>query len=398
MERKSTHPIYSLGIFLISSAVGFAVTFFLFFSVFHVKINLNALKWILIYGIITGNMIGFSISVIDALVVQPKIGRLPKPLDTVLQVLVYLVTSMFALVLFMILLTQFRGVQWGGHATKYILIISGIGGGIGLIVSLIFSGYEYLRGELEKSYEKLKEKELLEKELEMAREVQKSFLPQGELQIKGFEVSTFLRSARQVGGDYYGILPFKDKVGIAIGDVSGKGMPAALVMSNLHATLHALAEDHPLDDLIFKINNSIYKNTSSYIFVTFFCGFWDCKTGELKYINAGHDAPVIIRQDGSVNRLKEGGMILGVSPDIAYQIGSVILNSKDLLLLYTDGVTEAGLPHINPWGEANLIDHLKEIHLKPTGEILKSILINLEKTTEGIEQTDDITMILLKRD
>jgi sigma-B regulation protein RsbU (phosphoserine phosphatase) len=120
-------------------------------------------------------------------------------------------------------------------------------------------------------------------------------------------------------------------------------------------------------------------------------------TGELIYINAGHNPPVVVRQDGTVEKLTLGGTILGISPDSGFETSTITLSSGDLLLLYTDGLTEAGLPEVEPWGEANLISFMAGNRHESTDSIVDLILKQVEQSTKGAVQTDDIAMILLKR-
>jgi sigma-B regulation protein RsbU (phosphoserine phosphatase) len=272
-----------------------------------------------------------------------------------------------------------------------------IAAGIGLMVTLLMTVYEHLKTELEKSYEKIREKELLERELQVARQVQTGFLPKGEVQIEGFEVATFFRAAREVGGDYFDLIPLKRGVAIVIADVSGKGVPAALVTANIHAALHVLAEDSPPEELAARLNRSIYEDTSPDFFVTFFCGVLNHSTGELKYVNAGHNPPLVVRKNGRLEELTSGGTILGILPNSEFISGSIVLEPRDLILLYTDGLTEAGLPEIEPWGEENLKEYLAGIHDNPADQIAELILKKVEESLKGAAQTDDIAMVLLKR-
>jgi sigma-B regulation protein RsbU (phosphoserine phosphatase) len=133
------------------------------------------------------------------------------------------------------------------------------------------------------------------------------------------------------------------------------------------------------------------------LFVTFFIGKLNNLTGEFTYVNAGHNPPVVVRQDGTFERLTKGGMVLGISSDSEFETDSITLKPGDLLLLYTDGLTEAGLPEIEPLGEENVMDLLIRFREKSTDSIVESIIKEVEKSTKGILQTDDIAMILLKR-
>ena len=392
MKKKSETKIY-FEVFLVSTIAGF-LTFltisFFFARVFSWKLVLSSA----ILGPLIGNMIGFGIALLGDPITN-RLKLLPKPFSTIGQAVTFFILALGAAALFFFLMVQF-GIM-PGLSAKLLLTILLIAGGMGMIVSLLMTVYEHLKLELERSYEELKEKELLEKELQVARQVQAGFLPSGPIQIEGFDVSTFFRSAKEVGGDYFDIIPLKKGVGIVIADVSGKGIPAALVMANLHATLHTLADDCCTVESVTRINRSLFKDTPSHLFVTFFIGKLNNLTGEFTYINAGHNPPVVVRQDGTFERLTKGGMVLGISLDSEFETDSVVLKPGDLLLLYTDGLTEAGLPEIEPFGEENVMDLLIRFREKSTDSIVESIIKEVEKSTKGILQTDDMAIILLKR-
>ncbi len=392
MMKKSNTRNYP-AVILVSTFSGFVAFFiisFFFARVFSWKLIVNSA----ILGSVIGNMIGFAVALVGD-PISRRLELLPQPFRTISQVLTFFVVALAAATVFFFLMVQFGLMR--GISTRMLLTFMAIAAGIGLMVTLLMTVYEHLRSELEKSYEKIREKELLERELQVARQVQTGFLPKGAVQIDGFEVATFFRSAKEVGGDYFDVIPLKSGVAVVIADVSGKGIPAALVMANLHATLHTLADDCCTIDSITRINQSLYKDTPSDLFVTFFIGKLNNSTGELTYINAGHNPPLVVRQDGRVEELIRGGTILGMSPDSAFQIGSTVLNHKELLLLYTDGLTEAGLPDIEPWGEENLKEYLAGIHDNPADRIAELILKKVEESLKGTAQTDDIAMIILKR-
>ena len=390
--KKSKARTY-VTVFLVSTVTGFVT--FLVISMFFARV----LSWKLvlssaILGPIIGNMIGFACSLVGDPISQ-RLESLPRPFRIVSQVLTFFVVALGAATLFFFI-TAKLGIM-SEFSTGLLVTLLLIAAGLGLLVTLLMTVYEHLKSELEKNYEKIREKELLEKELQVAREVQKGFLPKGAIQIDGFEVATFFRSAKEVGGDYFDVIPLKNGVALVIADVSGKGVPAALVTANLHATLHAPAEDCPIEHLVERINNSIFKDTSPDFFVTFFYGVLNNSTGEFKYVNAGHNPPLVVRQNGMVEELTQGGTILGIMPDSIFQTGSTVINPHELLLLYTDGLTEAGLPEIEPWGEENLKNYLTEIHHDPAGRMAELILKKVEESLKGTAQTDDIALVLLKR-
>jgi serine phosphatase RsbU (regulator of sigma subunit) len=392
-RKKKSRPRTYLHVLLVSTLAGF-VTFFLI-TLFFVR----GLSWRLaansaILGPLIGNMIGFSCALVGD-PISRRLETLPKPFSTVSQILTYFVLSLGAATLFFLLMVQLKVMPQ--LSTRLLLTFLAIAGGIGLVVTLLMTVYEHLKIELEKSYEKIREKELLERELQVARQVQTGFLPKGQIQIEGFEVATFFRAAREVGGDYFDLIPLKRGVAIVIADVSGKGVPAALVTANIHAALHVLAENSRPEELVARLNRSIYEDTSPDFFVTFFYGVLDHSTGELEYVNAGHNPPVVVRKDGTVEELSSGGTILGILPDFEFEAGSIVLEPQDLVMLYTDGLTEAGLPEIEPWGEENLKSYLSEIHSGPADRVAEMVLKKVEDSLKGAAQTDDIAMILLKR-
>ena len=392
MKNRSTAFVY-LKVLLISSLAGI-VTFFLislfFTRIFSWRLVLHSV----IFGPVIGSMIGFSCALIGE-PISRRLEAIPKPFNTISQALTFFVVSLLAATLFFFLMVKLGFMA--GMSTKLLLTFLMIAAGIGVAVTLVMTIYEHLNSELEKSYEKIKEKELLEKELQLARQVQAGFLPLQDIRIHGFEVSTFFRPAKEVGGDYFDFITVKNGVGIAIADVSGKGVPASLVMTNLHATLHALAEDYSPTELLNRINKSILKNTAPRIFVTFFYGILDNSTGKLEYINAGHNPPLLIRQNGMVEELAQHSMGLGISPDARFQTGSVTLSSRDTLLLYTDGLTEAGIPHVKPWGEEKLKHFASTIFKESTDRMVELIIQKVEESVKGVQQTDDIALVLLKR-
>jgi serine phosphatase RsbU (regulator of sigma subunit) len=380
-------------VFLVSTASGF-VTFLVISLFFARELSWGLVITSAVLGSVIGNMIGFAIALI-ADPISKRLESLPKPFGRIMRALTFFVVALGAATFFFFLMVQF-GIMHG-LPSKLLLTFLIIAAGIGLMVTLLMKVYEHLQSELEKSYEKVREKELLEKELQVARQVQAGFLPSGPIKIEGFEVSTFFRPAKEVGGDYFDIIPLKNGVGIVIADVSGKGIPAALVMANLHATLHTLADDCCTVESVNRINRSLYKDTPADVFVTFFIGRLNDSTGELTYINAGHNPPLVVRQDGKLEELTQGGTILGMFPDWVFRTGSTKLDSQEILLLYTDGLTEAGLPEIEPWGEGNLKNYLAEIYREPVDRMADLILKKVEGSLKGSAQTDDIALILLKR-
>jgi sigma-B regulation protein RsbU (phosphoserine phosphatase) len=243
------------------------------------------------------------------------------------------------------------------------------------------------------------EKQRLEDELVLAREIQKGLLPGVFPAIRGITIGATNISSKQVGGDYYDVLALPDeRYVIAIGDVSGKGPPASLLMANLQATIRALVPlNLSLSELTARVNDLMCQNTGGNKFVTFFWGIIDAVTRSLTYVNAGHNYPMLFRRDGTVERLERGGMILGVLKTVLpYEEGAVELRDGDVLLLFTDGVSEAMSKQSVEYGEDRLQAVLEGCRECTPDEIIGRIHEDILRHAAGASQSDDITMMVLK--
>ena len=254
--------------------------------------------------------------------------------------------------------------------------------------------------ENERLFEQELQKKQLEKELQLALEIQKNLLPDKNPNIKNYDIVGCSYPSRHVGGDYFDFIHISStELLIAIADVSGKGMPAALLMANVQAALKVLSPLHfSLKELIERLNSIVFQNTSPDKFVTFFCGILNTKNNNFHYLNAGHNPPILLRENGSIEYLSEGGIILGISDNtFPYTEGDVTLNYDDLLLLYTDGVTEALNLDKEEFGEEKLIDTLKYVKNFKSEEILLKISEELKNFSKDTTQSDDITMVSIKK-
>ena len=243
------------------------------------------------------------------------------------------------------------------------------------------------------------EKQKMEDELLIAREIQKGLLPSVLPDIPGFEIAAANVSSKQVGGDYYDVISTDDgRYIIAIGDVSGKGSPAALLMANLQATIRALVPlNLPLNELTERVNDLMCQNTGGNKFVTFFWGYLDPAKKTLLYVNAGHNYPYLVHEDGSMERLDKGGMILGVMKSLVpYELGSVHFRPHDLLVLFTDGVTEAMSKDSEEFSEERLETVLREFGQSSADRIAQMIHQRVQEFAHGAPQSDDITMMVVK--
>ncbi len=243
------------------------------------------------------------------------------------------------------------------------------------------------------------EKQKLEDELLIARDIQKQLLPHSLPVLREFTVAASSVSSKQVGGDYYDVIDLgNDRIALAIADVSGKGVPASLLMANLQAAIRALAPlNLPLGVLTCRVNDLICDNTSSERFITFFWGILDLKKKQLCYVNAGHNPPFLFCCDGSVQRLDRAGLILGVlKAEAPYPEGVVFFNPGDLLVCFTDGISEAMNKDDEEFTEARLEAVIEEMLTEPAAIIVERIGEEIRRFSAETEQTDDITLLAVK--
>lgn len=243
------------------------------------------------------------------------------------------------------------------------------------------------------------EKERMEEELTIARTIQNMLFPSPIPKPKPFDIAAINVPSRQVGGDYYDVLCADDKqLYLAIADVTGKGIPASLLMANLQAMLHVLS---PLDlDLAVttgKINNIIYKNTPSDKFISFFWGRIDLSSMSFEYCNAGHNPPVFWNaRSEKTELLSNGGMLLGaLETMMPYESGTIGLHEGDIVIMFTDGISEAMNEDDREFGEERIAELLDEHHDKTAAEIQRIILDEVKAFCKG-NYGDDITMLLFK--
>ncbi len=242
------------------------------------------------------------------------------------------------------------------------------------------------------------EKQKYEKDLEIARNIQHNLLPQKVPKTNHFDIATYTQSARQVGGDYYDLVKLdKTKTLFAIADVSGKGVQAALLMANMQAFLKSICKQNiPLDQASNLINDLVSENTTMGSFITFFWGTLNDETLEFEYVNAGHNPPLLIR-NGQITKLKKGGMILGVMETIIPYVSETIqLQKDDLIVLFTDGISEAMDMENTEYSDERLEEIVLANTDKSSGELIKIINDDVKVFTKSAEQSDDITLLIIK--
>ncbi len=244
------------------------------------------------------------------------------------------------------------------------------------------------------------QRERLNRELEIAREVQEHFFPQRLPVVRGLDYCGQCRPAREVGGDYYDFLELPDgRLGIAIGDVSGKGVGAALMMASLEASLRALAPvvNDPTE-LMQRVNGLVYDASAASRYATLFYALYDPTNRSLCYVNAGHNPPVVLRKTAGtyqVLRLDIGGPVIGLLPG-RYQRGFFALEPGDHVILFTDGVSESMNLRYEEWGEDKLIEFAKSCYGFPALETTKRILAAAQAFAAGAPQHDDMTLVVLR--
>lgn len=243
----------------------------------------------------------------------------------------------------------------------------------------------------------------IENELSIAREIQLALLPSKIPDISGYDIAGMNLPALQVGGDYYDVVKLTDtKSAIIIADVSGKGTPASLLMANIQSAVHSylkLYEENTfsLTKVTEKINELIYENTASDKFITFFWGILDSEKNTFEYINAGHNPPVLLKND-KLLMLNEGGFMIGIADvGINYEVGNVFIDKDDVIVFYTDGVTEANNSEENEFGEKRLYEIIINNKHNSACSIMEEIKNSIKEFTRDTSQYDDITMIVLKK-
>ena len=245
------------------------------------------------------------------------------------------------------------------------------------------------------------QRERLNSEVEIAREVQERLFPQTLPPISGIEYAGACRPALGVGGDYYDFLALPaGKLGIAIGDVSGKGIAAALMMASLQASLRSEATRAP-DDLAGMISNVsrlVYEASPTNRYATFFYGQYDSASRQLTYVNAGHNPPMLFHGSNGewqVSRLEAGGTVVGLLENYPYQQAAVTIAPGDIFVAFTDGISEAMNDAQDEFGEERLIETVEGcVGLSPA-EIIACIMRSADAFAAGAKQNDDMTLVVL---
>ncbi|MGB7924508.1 MAG: SpoIIE family protein phosphatase [Pyrinomonadaceae bacterium] len=256
-----------------------------------------------------------------------------------------------------------------------------------------------IRVENTRLLEEQMDRERLEHELQLASEIQQRFQPTAPPIVAGYELQGISFPCYEIGGDYYDFIEREDgRLVIALGDVSGKGTAAALLMSSLHAAVHAQASsNHSLSETITAVNRYLSENTPTNRFVTLFYAELDPQTGALSFLNAGHNPPIIVHAAGTVEHLASGGLPLGIKADALFREGRTQLQHGDVLVIYSDGISEAVNPADEEFGTTRLHEVISRNMDASAAGMRDRIEAALTKWSQGTPAADDITLVIVKR-
>ena len=240
----------------------------------------------------------------------------------------------------------------------------------------------------------------LQEEMHLAYEIQSDLLPKSQPGIKGYQIAGKSIPAKDVGGDYYDFISIDDnRLAFCVGDISGKGIPAALLMANLQATLRGqTALDRPCKDLISFTNNMLYHSTAPNKFATLFYGILNSSTHEIIYCNAGHNDPYLIAANKDIIKLSAGGIVVGIMPKVPFEEASVNINPGELLFLFSDGITEAMNSGEEEFGDNRLTDILLKNKNESAEKIIEIIFNEVENFAGNVPPMDDKTIVVIKRE
>jgi serine phosphatase RsbU (regulator of sigma subunit) len=331
-------------------------------------------------------------ALVSARLVFPFYAKLPFALRVVLQILTLVVgTVAGSAVIFaaqpLYLLANYRLVA-------VIVLINAV---LAVLVGILLHTYDAMRRQLEANFRSLRVKEALEREVEIAREVQRELLPRGVPVVRGLELAGICIPAIGVGGDYYDYLPLQDeRIGLVIADVSGKGIPAALLMAGLQASVRSLALPGVSPcEVNRRLNDMLHQSTSASRYATLFFGLYDPQDRSLHYSNAGHFPPIHLGAHGTAY-LSQGGLPIGLMPSSLYGEGRRELGLGDLLALYTDGVVETPNAAGEEFGNARLVEILTRHQDASLADLLARVIEAVGDWSGGGPPHDDVTLVLAR--
>lgn len=239
----------------------------------------------------------------------------------------------------------------------------------------------------------------IEEELNFATDIQTNLLPKSNPQIDGFDIAGKSIPAKEVGGDYYDFISIdENKNAICLGDISGKGLPAAMLMANLQATLRGQAIfSSSSGECLTRANKLLYRSTDRQKFATLFYGILDSPKDIFHFSNAGHDPPFFIDSNKQVTRLTKGGTVLGFMEEYQFEEDSIKLNTGDTVIIYSDGITEALNEQDEEFGEERLLAIIKDSILLKAVNIIEAVFDAVKAFVQDVPQSDDITIVVIKK-
>ncbi|MFC1477502.1 PP2C family protein-serine/threonine phosphatase [candidate division KSB1 bacterium] len=237
------------------------------------------------------------------------------------------------------------------------------------------------------------------KDLNIAETIQRNLIPEKVPVLDAYEFAAYYHPSHQVGGDYYDFYETEDdRLYFVLADVSGHGVPSSLVVASMQAFIFGqIIEQKSLHAMIKNLNHYLVNNTVSGKFVTLFIGCLEIKSGMLSYINAGHNPPFLLRKDGTVEELKNGGPLLGMFDDVSFTSGAVELKDDDILTVFTDGVTEAMNEEDDEFGEERFLEIVERDRRKPLLGIMLQLFKAIRLFCNGVPYGDDITLLLMRK-
>ncbi len=287
------------------------------------------------------------------------------------------------------------GRQWSASDVQLLSIVAN--SSAGAIEKARLRHEEMVKRQMEEEMKRREaERKVMEREMNQARDIQMSLVPSGPLEVGEWQVAGRVVPARQVGGDAFLYFPIgRDHIGLAIADVSGKGVPAAVLMANVQGALSEICNGRmPIREAITHINHSVAARSSGK-FITLFYAEFDTRDGRLRYTNAGHNYPLVRRTDGLVDDLREGGLPLGLFEQAEYGEGEIQLHKGDALLLYSDGISEAVDAGDQEFGEERLRDLWQAHGHQPAAQVLDTMFGAVEKFRGQAPQSDDMTVVVM---
>lgn len=251
----------------------------------------------------------------------------------------------------------------------------------------------------------LADRVVMKRDLEIAKDIQAWLLPGAPLQLPGYQIAYATRPANTVAGDYYDVIlrpgatPSQDRILFVVADVAGKSIPAAMLMATFQASLRTYSPSGvPLAELVAGVNGYSCSNSMGGVrFTTAFFAELDPATGELAYINAGHNVPILRKTSGAVERLEIGGLPVGIFAETTYQTGTTRMEPGDWLVIFTDGIVEAVNARNEEYGEPEMIALVHRASASAPAELLRRLLVELDQFVGNTPQHDDMTCLLLKR-